>query len=167
MMAEYFRTLARYNAWANCRLYDACAGLSEADYRKARPVFFGSIHGTLNHILVGDRVWMGRIEGVPSGVSALDQILHDDLASLRAAREAEDARIIAYTARLADDDIAKTLRYRTLSQPQTDMETPLILVLGHMFNHETHHRGHAHSLLSQTTVAPPALDLIFYLRDAA
>lgn len=167
MMADYFRTLARYNAWANHRLYDACGKLSEADYRSARPVYFGSIHGTLNHILVGDRIWMGRIEGVPSGVTALDQILYDDLASLRAAREAEDRRIIGYAAGLADGDLARVLRYRTMAQPQTDMATPLSLVLGHLFNHQTHHRGQAHGLLSQTEVAPPPLDLVFYMREAA
>ncbi len=166
MMAEYFRTLARYNAWANLRLYDACAKLGEVEYRKARPVYFGSIHGTLNHLLAGDRIWLGRLEGVASGVSALDQILYDDLTSLRAARLAEDARIIAFAARLTDTDLAKTLHYRTLAQPQKDMATPLPLVLGHLFNHQTHHRGHAHSLLSQTDVPPPSLDLIFYLRDA-
>lgn len=165
MMADYFRTLARYNAWANRRLYDACARLSEADYRKARPVYFGSIHGTLNHLLVGDRLWMGRFEAVPSGVSALEQILYDDFARLRAAREAEDSRIIAYTERLTDEAVAGTLRFRTMAPPPTDMATPLSLALGHLFNHQTHHRGHAHSLLSQTEVPPPSLDLIFYLRD--
>jgi uncharacterized damage-inducible protein DinB len=167
MMAEYFRTIARYNAWANRRLYDACARLSEAEYRKERAAFFRSIHGTLNHGMVGDRVWMARIEGVSSGVTALDQILHDDLPSLRAAREKEDARIIAFLAPLGDDEIGRMVRYRTMSQPQTDMATPLSLVLGHMFNHATHHRGQVHGLLSQTEVAPPPLDLVFYLRDAA
>ena len=167
MMADYFRTLARYNGWANRRLYDACAKLGEPDYRKARPVYFGSIHGTLNHLLVGDRLWMGRFEAVPSGVTALKQILYDDFASLRAAREAEDSRIIAYAARLSDADVAGILRFRTMAPPPTDMATPLSLALGHMFNHQTHHRGHAHGLLSQTEIPPPSLDLIFYLRDIA
>jgi uncharacterized damage-inducible protein DinB len=165
MMADYFRTLARYNAWANKRLYEACAGLPDAEYRKPRQAFFGSLHGTLNHIMVGDRVWLGRIEGKPSGVRSLDQILYDDLASLRAAREAEDERIKSTVAPLSDADLGKILRYRTLAHPQTEMATPLHLVFGHMFNHETHHRGQAHCLLSQAGVSPPPLDLIFYLRD--
>jgi len=167
MTAEYFLTLARYNAWANWRLYAACAELKEAEYRKQRPAFFRSIHGTLNHGLVGDRVWMGRIEGVPSGVAALDQILHDDFASLREAREAEDARIVDHVGALEDGDLARVVRYRTVSQPQTDMATRLDLVLGHMFNHATHHRGQVHDQLSQTAMPPPPLDLILYLRDAA
>ena len=117
--------------------------------------------------MVGDRLWLGRLEGAPSGVTTLNQTLYDDFASLRAAREAEDARITAFTQRLTDADLAGVLRYRTMALPQTDMATPLNLVLRHMFNHRTHHRGHAHSLLSQTYIPPPSLDLIFYLRDGS
>lgn len=167
MMADYFRTLARYNRWANGRLYAACAALPDAEYRKDRKAFFGSLHGTLNHILVGDRIWLGRITGSASGVSSLDQILFDDFAGLRAAREAEDARIEATVAPLTDVSLGQVLRYRTMAAPQKDMATPLHIVLGHMFNHATHHRGQAHALLSQAGVSPPALDLIFYMRDAA
>jgi len=166
MMADYFRTLARYNAWANKRLYDACAALPDAAYRKPRQAFFGSLHGTLNHLMVGDRVWLGRIEGKPSGVTSLNQILYDDLGTLRAAREAEDERIKSIVAPLSDADLGKVLRYRTLVNPQTEMATPLHLVFGHMFNHQTQPRGQAHCLLSQAGVSPPPLDLIFYLRDA-
>ncbi|MGD9539267.1 MAG: DinB family protein [Alphaproteobacteria bacterium] len=167
MMADYFRRLAGYNAWANRRLYDACASLSEAEYRKKRPAFFRSIHGTLNHLMVADRVWMGRIEGVDPGIKALDQILYDDLPGLRAAREAEDARIAAFVAPLGDGEIGQVVRYHTVSQPEAEMATPLHLILGHMFNHETHHRGQVHGLLSQTEVPPPPLDFIFYLRQTA
>ena len=165
MMADYFRTLAAYTAWANRRLYDACAALPEAEYRKDRKAFFGSLHGTLNHILVGDRIWLGRITGEPAAIKSLDQILYDDFAALRAARETEDARMATIIAPLSDADLGQVLSYKTLSAPQTDMATPLHLVLGHMFNHATHHRGQAHGLLSQAGVAPPSLDLIFYLRD--
>jgi uncharacterized damage-inducible protein DinB len=165
MTPEHFRTLARYNQWANRRLYDACALLDDADYRKRRPAFFGSIHGTLNHLLVGDRVWLGRIEHVPSGVETLDQILYDDFAALRAAREAEDRRIVAMTNWLDAAALARTLDYANMAgAPQ---RTRLDWVLTHVFNHETHHRGQAHGLLSQTAVPPPPLDLIFYLREAA
>ena len=94
MNARHFRTFARYNAWANARLYAACGALSEAAYLAERPVFFGSIHRTLNHVLVGDRLWLGRITGVPAGIPTLDTELFPDRDALRAAREAEDARII-------------------------------------------------------------------------
>lgn len=164
MTPEHFRTLGRYNRWANRRLYDACAQLDDNEYRKPRPAFFGSIHGTLNHLLVGDRVWLGRIERVPSGVERLDQILYDDFAALRAAREAEDQRILALVDRLDEAALAQELDYANMAgKPQ---RTRLDWVLVHVFNHETHHRGQAHGLLSQTVVAPP-LDLIFFLREAA
>jgi len=167
MMADYFRRLARYNRWANRRLYDAAATVAEAEYRKDRKAFFGSLHGTLNHIMVGDRVWLARITGEPSGIRSLDEILYDEFASLRTAREAEDSRIEAVTEPMTDADMARIVRYRMVSAPQSDMATPMDIVLGHMFNHATHHRGQAHTLLSQAGLSPPQLDLIFYVRDAA
>lgn len=164
MDAAHFRTFARYNQWANRRLYAACARLPEAEYAKPRQCFFGSIHNTLNHLLVGDRIWLGRFEGKDAGIKALDQILYDDFAALRAAREAEDARIIAIVDRLADGALGAMLAYRNMKgEPY---ETRLDWVLAHLFNHQTHHRGQAHDMLSQTPVAPPPLDLIFYLREA-
>jgi uncharacterized damage-inducible protein DinB len=163
MNSSYFHRFARYNAWANRRLYEACAALSPEDCCARRPSFFGSIHATLNHILVGDRVWMGRFEGVPSGIERLDQTLYDAFADLRAAREAEDARILGYVGGLDEDAIAGTLRYRNMAgQPQ---ETPLAWTLAHFFNHQTHHRGQVHGMLSGTPVAPPELDLIYFLRQ--
>jgi uncharacterized damage-inducible protein DinB len=165
MDAAHLRTFGRYNRWANRRLYDACAALGEAEYRKPRQAFFGSIHGTLNHLLVGDRVWLGRIEGKDSGIARLDAILVEDLAALRAAREAEDARLLALVDRLDDKDLAATLAYRNMrGEPQ---ETELAWVLAHLFNHQTHHRGQVHDMLSQTKVAPPPLDLVFFLREAS
>jgi uncharacterized damage-inducible protein DinB len=164
---DYFRTLARYNAWANARLYDAAAGLPDAAYRAPRgAAYFGSLHGTLNHILVGDRLWLGRIEGVPSGIDRLDAILYDDLPSLRAAREAEDRRIRDRLARTTEAGLAGVLRYRTIVGPE-DRETSLALVWGHVFNHQTHHRGQAHALIKEAGREPPPLDLIFYLREAS
>ena len=163
MNSTYFRRFARYNAWANRRLYEASAALSPAEYRAQRPSFFGSIHATLNHILVADRVWMGRFEGVPSGIERLDQILYDELADLRRARETEDARILGFVAGIGDGALEDTLRYRNMAgEPQ---ETPLAWTLAHFFNHQTHHRGQVHGMLSGTTVAPPPLDLIYFVRQ--
>lgn len=137
--------------------------MSPEDYRARRPSFFGSIHATLNHILVADRVWMGRFESVPSSIERLDQILHDAFADLRAAREAEDARILGFIGGLNEQAIAATLHYRNMAgEPQ---ETPLGWTLAHVFNHQTHHRGQVHGMLSGTPVAPPSLDLIYFLRQ--
>lgn len=165
MKTAYFRTLARYNAWANRRLYAACAALPEAEVLKPRPSFFGSIHATLNHILVGDRMWIGRITGHPPQIPSLDTILYADFVGLRVAREAEDAHIINVIEGLDEARLDADLAYTTF-RGETH-RTPLRLVLGHMFNHETHHRGQVHGLLSQTAVPPPELDLIYYVREAA
>lgn len=166
MKTDYFRTLAHYNEWANRRLYAACAVLSESEYMRPRAAFFGSIHGTLNHILVGDRLWMGRLTGHESGVKALDQILYGDFAGLRVARQAEDAQIIRIVDAMDEPTLNSTLRYKTIVNPQT-IATPMRFALAHFFNHQTHHRGQVHGLLSQTDVAPPSLDLIQYLRETA
>ena len=151
MNSSYFHRFGRYNAWANRRLYEACAALSPADCRARRPSFFGSIHATLNHILVGDRVWMGRLEGTPSGIE------------LTAARQSEDARILGFVSGLDDGALAGMLRYRNMAGEA--QETPLAWVLAHFFNHQTHHRGQVHGMLSGTPVAPPPLDLIYFLRQ--
>ena len=106
---------------------------------------------------------MGRLEGVPSGIERLDQILYDEFADLRVARESEDARILGFVSGLGDEAIAGTLRYRTMAGES--QETPLAWVLAHFFNHQTHHRGQVHGMLSGTPVAPPPLDLIYFLRQ--
>jgi uncharacterized damage-inducible protein DinB len=167
MMLDHLRRMARYNRWANRRLYAACARLPEAEYLRPRQAFFGSLHGTLSHILVADWIWLDRLEGRPPRGLALDHRPFADLESLRVAREAEDARIIELVDGLGEAALAEDLIYRTVSTPQTEMRTPRHLCLLHMLNHQTHHRGQAHDQLSQTEVAPPPLDLIFYLREAA
>jgi len=162
-MHAHFRAFAGYNAWANRRLYDATAKLPEAEYMKPRPAFFKSIHGTLNHILVADRIWLGRLEHRDPHIKSLDQILYGELAGLRVARQAEDARLIAFVDRLTEAELLGSATYKnTQGKPFT---TPLAQVLAHLFNHQTHHRGQATDLLAQTGVPPPELDLIYYLRE--
>lgn len=157
---DYFTLMARYNQWANRRLYTAVGALPEVERHLRRPTFFGSIMATLNHVLVGDKAWMARLTGTESGVTALDQILYEDFEELRAAREAMDARIIETVPTLP---VMGELSYRTMAgQPQ---KTPWTVVLGHLFNHQTHHRGQVHDMLSQTKVDPPPLDLIYFVRE--
>lgn len=165
MNLDYFRVLAQYNQWANRRVYDACAQLADTEYSRPRAAFFKSIHGTLNHLLVGDRVWLARIAETESGISGLDQILYDTFAALRAAREAEDLRVIATVDAMPPKRLDDDLAYRQIVQPGGMRRTPMRLVLAHMFNHQTHHRGQVHDQLTQTLIAPPSLDLIFYLRE--
>ena len=90
MLHEHFRTFARFNRWTNQQVYRAVADLPEAEVRKVRPAaYFGSILGTLNHVLVTDRLWFGRVSGVPSGTTRLDVVLYDNFPALDAARQAD------------------------------------------------------------------------------
>jgi uncharacterized damage-inducible protein DinB len=163
MDPDYFRRFARYNAWANRRLYDACGSLDAADYRAKRPSFFGSIHATLNHILVGDRIWLARFEGRTHDIKSLNQILIDDLAGLRSARTAEDLRILAFTNQLSEASLSAKLNYRNMAGEEISL--PLVVAIAHFFNHQTHHRGQVHGMLSGTAVAPPPLDLLYFLPE--
>src|SRR5882672_2367061 len=95
-MKDHCTSFAGYNAWANRRLYEAAALLSDADYRADKGAFFKSMHGTLNHLLATDRIWMKRFTGEGEAPDRLDTILHERLVDLGAAREAEDRRIVAY-----------------------------------------------------------------------
>jgi uncharacterized damage-inducible protein DinB len=165
MMLAHLRRMARYNAWANRRLYEACAQLSEAEYRKPRQAFFGSIHGTLNHLLVTDRIWLARLEGKESPQVRLDDQPCGSLAELQEARAVADTRMVRLVDGYAEDDLPKAVHYRLISRPE-DTETPLHICWLHLFNHQTHHRGQVHDQLSQTELAPPPLDLIYYLRRA-
>ncbi|MEX0922539.1 MAG: DinB family protein [Rhodovibrionaceae bacterium] len=161
---DHFQLLARYNAWANARLYAAVAALPAGDFARDLGGFFGSLRGTLNHNLAGDLIWFRRLTGQGKAPEKLDSLLFEDLAELRAAREAEDARILAYAAALTPEALAGTLRYRnTRGEP---FAQPLPQVLAHVFNHQTHHRGQAHHMLSQLGASPPPLDLLYYLREA-
>jgi uncharacterized damage-inducible protein DinB len=164
MTPDYFQAFARYNRWANVRLYDACAALPDDAYRQDRKAFFGSIHNTLNHLLVGDRIWLGRFTGIDPGIKALNEIPFDDFTMLRQAREAEDARIQAYVEGCDEAKLAAPLSFKSMDGTRSSM--PLAPVLGHFFNHQTHHRGQAHAMLSQAGAVAPSLDLIAFLREA-
>lgn len=165
-MTANLRQLARYNRWANVRLFAACADLDELAYKAPRAAFFGSIHATLNHILVNDRIWMARFEDRACAITALDEELHGSLDKLRAAQGADDARLIGLVDGLDETAIARIVRYTTIDD-FTDHADPLWLLLVNLFNHQTHHRGQIHDMLSQTASAPPPLDLIFFVRENA
>jgi uncharacterized damage-inducible protein DinB len=165
MMQSHFRMMAHYNTWANTRLYDAAAVVDAEAYLAPRGAFFGSLHGTLNHILVGDRIWLQRFTGEGEVPTSLDAILHDDFAALRAARDEEDARIVAYVEGLDEAAFDSLFSYRTITKP-VDVTQPLGPALAHFFNHQTHHRGQAHCLLTQITGDAPSLDLIAFQREA-
>ena len=162
-LAAYYRMFARYNAWANHRLYDAAAGLTTEQYLADCGAFFKSVHGTLNHLLVTDRIWMQRFTGEGEAPDRLDAILHDRLPDLRGARDAEDRRIVAWVGSLDEARLKGVIRYRRVSTPDEFVQ-PLMPALDHWFNHQTHHRGHAHMILTSLGKKAPELDLLYYQR---
>src|SRR5256885_16930777 len=112
-MKSHLAMMARYNAWANVRLYAAARNLPDESYRRNVGVFFGSLHGTLNHLLVTDRIWMRRFTGTGDHPAKLNAIMFDDLPSLELARKEEDDRIIRYVDGLREEEIGKDLDYFT------------------------------------------------------
>ena len=157
--------MARFNAWVNKRLYGCVAGLSDADYRLDRKAYFGSIHNTLNHLLVVDRTWTSRIRSVDHGIESLDQILYDDFDSLRAAREVEDAALIELVDGLSDEELRSPVSYRFMTgDGRHSSRRDHILIT--LFNHQTHHRGQIHAMLTQQDIDPPPLDVIDFLEQA-
>ena len=162
---EHFRMFALYNRWANDRIYETAGRLTPAALQEDRGAFFKSVLGTLNHLLVSDRIWMSRLEGNSPRSARLDEILHADLDDLAQARTQENQRIIAYVFALEEEKFAAPLEYLTTAG--TPMTQPLHHILAHLFNHQTHHRGQAHDLINQIAGEAPVLDLIAYQRFAA
>jgi uncharacterized damage-inducible protein DinB len=163
-MKTHFVMMAEYNAWANARLLRTAGSLHDDLYRKDVGAYFKSLHGTLNHLLTADRIWMHRLTGAGEHPRKLNAIVADDLPALRAARDAEDERIRKFVADLAEPDFEQLCDYRTLNgTPQRQRRRD---ILAHLFNHQTHHRGQAHTILTLLGVAEPeSLDLLIMQRE--
>ncbi len=162
--AAHYRMFGHYNAWANGRLYATAARLSPEQYRADRGAFFKSVHGTVNHLLVTDRIWLQRFSGVGDAPGRLDAILFETFDELRAAREVEDRRIVDSVDGLDDARIAGTIKYRRVSSPEQFEQQ---LAPAHWFNHQTHHRGQVHAVLTGLVGEAPELDLLFFQRLSA
>ena len=165
-MRNIFKILAGYNHWANTRLYDAAERMSDSSYREERGAFFGSVHRTLNHLLVTDRIWLKRFGVRDEAPDRLDAILFGDLPGLRTARVAEDIAIDHWIGGLTEAGLAASISYSPLSNP-TPITQPLSSALAHLFNHQTHHRGQIHALMTaiEGRDFAPSLDLILYQRE--
>ena len=158
--------MASYNRWANACLYDAAARCGAVAMAVDHGAFFGSLLGTLNHMMVTDRMWMSRMaDGISPRGTRLNETLHGDFADLRAARQTLDGRIIVYVGNLSEVSLAAPLTYATSSG--APFSQPLHHVLAHFFNHQTHHRGQAHHLvgLALGQKETPVLDLLAYQRS--
>lgn len=165
-MQDRLLTLARYNAWATERLWAKLAAVPDESLTEDRGAFFGSLLGTLNHILVGTRAWLDRCDGADGAwFTALDQMLEAERQPLRRAMAAQDGRLIAFIASRTPAQLAADISYRnTRGEAFT---TPLHWIVTHVVNHATHHRGQASDLISGLGYATPEMDLIYYLRAVA
>lgn len=162
-MLDHYRMFAAYNAWANRRLYDEVGKLDDDAYRRNLGAFFGSLHATLNHLLAADRIWLKRFTGTGDAPGSLDTILHDDFAGLWAARQAEDARLAAFIDSLTKEKISADFTYSPITSPAV-VRHPLGPALTHVFNHQTHHRGQCHGMLTAVGGPSITLDLISFVR---
>ena len=164
-MRDHFLRLAAYNAWANERLYDAAAALPEDRLTENNGAFFGSLFGTLSHILIADRIWMHRLTGEGPTHTNLRDRPFETLGELWMAREAMDRRIEGYVSELPPDAYDGEAHYtNTRGDPH---HLPRNVILTHVFNHQTHHRGQAHHMLSVFGLEPPPLDLLYFYLPAA
>ncbi|GKX32822.1 MAG: damage-inducible protein DinB [Rhizobiaceae bacterium MnEN-MB40S] len=162
-MKEHFEMFAAYNRWANDRICAAVDGVSDEDYVRDCGAFFKSLHGTLNHMIVADRIWLRRFTGKGEAPNSLDAILFDDFGTLRQARILEDRRIISWIGSLDEKTLEGEFTYTPVTNP-VEVTQRLAPTLAHFFNHQTHHRGHLHMILSVLGHEPPPLDLIYYQR---
>lgn len=162
-MHRHFQMFAAYNLWANTVLYDAAATLSPEELDRDTGAFFGSMIRTLNHILVADRIWLKRFTGEGAAPANLDDILFPTLPALRVARQAEDQRIIEWIGSLPETAFAGRFTYLTVTDMRT-ISQRLAPALAHFFNHQTHHRGQAHAILTTLGKPSPSLDLVKFQR---
>jgi uncharacterized damage-inducible protein DinB len=170
-LLDNYRFLARYNRWFNQRLYDACEKLPDDERKLDRGAFFGSIHNTLNHLMWGDRMWLGRFAAQGVDMPALggsvlelpegarhETVLYEDWNVLRARREELDAAIEEWVAAMPADFPVRVMRYSNTKGVRR--EHPAWQALTHFFNHQTHHRGQVTALLAQAGIDPGTTDLI-------
>ncbi len=164
-MLDIYTMFARYNGWANRKTLEAVAAVSEEDYRRDCGLFFNSLHGTLNHLLVADLIWMKRFAGEGEVPQDLSAVLHENFTELVEARRAVDDRIIDWTAQLSEADLSGDFAYRPVTEPRDPVTQKLAPALSHFFNHQTHHRGHCHAALTQIAGEAPSIDLIYFQRE--
>ena len=172
MSPEWLGASARYNRWMNDKLYALAATLSDQARKRDCGAFFKSLHGTFNHLLLADRVWLGRFKGVtvpgefmgPGGIRSLDQELFVDFDDLRRERVLTDEELSAWVSGLTHERLAAPLVYMRGDKKH---ESPLWWSVAHVFNHQAHHRGQITALLMQQGCDPGVTDLFAMLREEA
>lgn len=169
MTPELCNAFARYNRWMNAKIYDAAARLTDEERKRDRGAFFGSIHQTLNHLLVADRIWHGRLSGrtpepgfMAEGIKSLDQELASDFGELRTERDRTDNAIAEWAHGMTVESLASDLTFVRRGKPTT---VPCWWAASQVFNHQTHHRGQISTLLFQAGQDPGVTDLFAMLVD--
>jgi uncharacterized damage-inducible protein DinB len=159
---DFARRMARYNRWQNDSLYRAADGLTEAQRLEDRGAFFRSIHGTLSHIYWADTIWLGRFTGgeLPKRTIAETTTFDGGWAALKPARCVLDQRIAEWAGALTEADLAGDLHWYSGALAR-NFSAPRWLLVAHMFNHQTHHRGQVHALLTSFGARPDDTDLPF------
>jgi len=159
---DYVRVMARYNAWQNASLFGAADQINEDARRQDRGAFFGSIQGTLAHLLWGDTIWMSRFDGWDAPAAGIPDspAFIDDWVALKAARDLADGRILDWAGRVSGADLTGDLAWYSGAMKR-DVTKPRALCIIHMFNHQTHHRGQVHAMLTAAGARPDDTDLPF------
>jgi uncharacterized damage-inducible protein DinB len=160
--SAYVQRMARYNRWQNENLYGVADRLSDEARRHERGAFFGSIHNTLSHLLWADRIWMSRFTGVPRPAGGIPEsvALYPDWENLKAERTAFDDTILHWADGIDPAWLAADHSYYS-GAIKREVTMPRWVLIAHMFNHQTHHRGQVHCLLTQAGGKPSATDLPF------
>ncbi|MEX0964193.1 MAG: DinB family protein [Pseudohongiellaceae bacterium] len=175
MKKEAFQLFSQYNRWMNEKLFQASAKLSADELTQNKGAFFGSILGTLNHLMVADIIWLQRFTlgqhkfeslaniAAMATPSSLDALLFHDLESLRVARQKLDADLVSFCTEVSTEQLAQKLNYKNFKGDSYSDE--LGLLLQHLFNHQTHHRGQITTLLSQAGIDVGPTDLLVCIRE--
>lgn len=162
---DHYELMATYNQWMNQKLYAICATIPDRNRKEDLGAFFQSIHGTLNHLLYADRVWLGRFQAQPVAGN-VRQELYADFDQLRQARTVMDEEILTWTKQLSEHWLAQPFEYRSGIDGKTRILPTWVLVT-HLFNHQTHHRGQLTTLLTQLGYDPGVTDIPWMPQFAA
>jgi len=155
---QYCLLMARYNRWMNERLYALLGEFDDAERKRDRGAFFGSMHGTANHLLWGDRMWLGRFLDRPCTAPAFGADMYTDFAVLVREREATDRTMLEWAGHVTPEWLAGELVYTSRVDGKT-RELPRAVAAMHLFNHGTHHRGQLTTLIKQAGRDPGVTDL--------
>ena len=152
--------MARYNRWMNEKLYAVCADMPDETRKRQTGAPFRSISGVFNHLLLTDRVWLGRFNGQPFPATSLDQELYADFDEMRSQRKTTDEEISLWAGSLSDEILRASLTFTPMSNP-TPRTQPFWIAALHLFNHQTHHRGQITVLIEQAGYDCGVTDLMY------